>query len=301
MDLARGLVPAAAYAVSYSVWVLGFRLVVLTLITYALMSSNSRFQDISDAFAANELVLVGLGSLIFVVFLRLLNPMTSISTDEIFTSHRFERRFAPGFLSGAVLASGVVLAFLMSGLYRYLGFFVQFEEAPLAVANVGLRVLTLGCLAYCEEFVFRHKLMGMLRSRMPDVWAAVAIALLYCGVKALQFDLGLMHLISLFLLSLALSVRTVVDGDFARGAGFWTGLLVVFHTLLSLPVFGNEFQGVLLIRYQNLIEGESGTARFLTGGAGGPLSSFALQLIFVLDIAQGIYKNKKLFIRKGWT
>jgi hypothetical protein len=149
-------------------------------------------------------------------------------------------------------------------------------------------------MAYSEEFLFRHKILNYLRRHMPDHYAAALTALAYVGIKALQFDLGLMHLFSLFLLSLTLAVRAVGEGDFVRGAGFWSGLLIVFHPLLSLPILGNDFQGILLVKYQELAENDNAIFRFLTGGYGGPLSSFGLQLLLLLDLGQGLLKYKKI-------
>jgi hypothetical protein len=292
--LALGAARAAGHVAAYAAWIAAFRLVALTLITYVMLSSSSRFQEISDAWASNELMLFGLGALLYLLLQLGLNPITSSTADEIFTPHRFEKRFAPGFVQGAGLASAVALAFLIGGSYRYLGSYVQFEDAPLAIANVCLRIATLGCLAYAEEYLFRHKIMNYLRWHLPDLYAAAATGLAYCVIKALQFDLGLSHLLTLFLISIALSIRTISDGDFVRGAGLWAGLLIVFHPLLSLPVLGNEFQGVMIVKYQAAAEEDGGTARLLTGGAGGPLSSVALQLILCLDIVQGIVRNKKI-------
>jgi membrane protease YdiL (CAAX protease family) len=281
-----GLLRALGFFAGYAAFMAAFRLVVLTFITYFLMSSQARFQDISEIVSANEIMVISLGSLLFVILLRALNPLTSTSTEEIVTGLRIEKRFFPGFLHGAVLALGVVIALLLSGLYRYLGFYIQFEEAPLAVTNALLRVAGLAVMAYCEEFIFRHKIMNSLRRGMPDPAAAILTALLYCAVKALQFDLGLMHLATLFLLSLGLAVRTITDGDFSRGAGFWAGLLIVFHPLLSLPVLGSDFQGVLMVRYAE--DEASAGYRLFAGGSGGPLSSFAFQLLLALDLAQGL-------------
>jgi hypothetical protein len=307
----KGIAQAAAYIAGYAVWILSFRLVVLTLITYSMMSPGSHFQEISDAYGANELMIMGLGSFLFVVLLRVLAPLTLITTDEIFTPHRFEKRFAPGFLRGAVLASSIVAAFLLSGLYRYWGFFIQPEEGALAFGSVLLRVLALVALAYSEEFVFRYRIMNLLRRHLPDIQAAGVTAVAFCLVKLVQFDLGLMHVATLLLVSVALAIRAVADGDFAKGAGYWAGVLIVFHPLLGLPILGNDFQGVLLVKYQAAAPagfaatgaaiaasgaGDSATSRFLTGGMGGPLSSFALQLLLVIDIVQGVIRNKKILL-----
>ncbi len=294
--LPEGVLTALTHVCGYAAWIVAYRLIVLTLVTYLLMSSNARFQEISDFYGSNELVIVGFGALLYILILRFLNPLTSTTTEELFNPYRFEKRFIPGFLHGAVLASGVTLAFLLSGLYRYLGFFIQFEEAPLVLASVCLRIAALGALAYCEEYLFRQKIMNRFRRHMPDLYAAGLAAVAFCALKALQFDLGVSHLLTLFLLSYALAIRALVDEDFVRGAGFWTGLLIVFHPLLGLPVMGNDFQGVLLVKYQGSSEAHDGTARLLTGGLGGPLSSVALQLLLAFDIIQGILRNKKILL-----
>lgn len=301
------------WIVAYAGWMAVFRLLVLTFITYFLMSSSHspqgpRFEDISEAYAANELSLMGLGATLFVLLLRALHPITSTTPEEIFTPARFEKRFLPGFAHGALLAAGVTLAFLLGGAYRYLGFFVQFEEAPLAALTVLVRILALGAFAYSEEFVFRRKITDGLRARIwggrkPGLPGAILISLAVAGpyvlVKLLQFDLGVMQAITLALISLALSARALLDDDFARGAGFWAALLIVFQGLLSLPVLGSDFSGLLLIKHQSAQDASAtGEAdplmRWITGGAGGPLSSVALQMLIVVDIVRAarVYKKR---------
>jgi hypothetical protein len=189
---------------------------------------------------------------------------------------------------------GVILAFLMSGIYRFLGVFIQFDEASLAIPSVIVRFVGIAVWVYLEEYLFRRKIARHFREYRPAV-SVLITAVGYCLIKILQFDIGWLQLITLFLVSVALSLRAFAEDDFAQGAGFWAALLIVFHPLLSLPVFGNEFSGVFLVKYQgdsNLVA--SGTlARLLTGGAGGPLSSFAFQFLLLLEIARGILKYRK--------
>jgi hypothetical protein len=300
------LVRALSYVGTYSAWILTFRLLVLTFLTYFLMASgrHPRFEDISEAFGANELTVMGLGALLFVFFLRALHPVSTTTTAEIFTPARFEKFFLPGFAHGATLAAGVTLAFVLSGHYRYLGSFIQFEEAPLAGLTVLVRIFALGVFAYCEEFIFRHKISRHLLHQFGRAKAgrlsvrlitASVVAILYCGIKLLQFDLGVSQLATLFLVSLALSMRTFADGDFGRGAGFWAAMLIVFQPLLSLPAFGGDFAGLILIKYQAPASAATGddAARILTGGVGGPLSSLALQMLLALDVARHLFKGRK--------
>lgn len=289
---------------AYSAWIAFFKLLVLTFLTYFLLNSSDhkiRYEEVNEAFGATELGIMGLSALLFVGALRAMNPLTSTTFPEIFTPLRFEKKFLPGFAQGAVMAAGVILAFVLSGTYKYLGFFVQFEETPLAIGNVLLRTLSLIGLVYCEEFIFRKKILGHLlrwrtsRPGLPlgsDLAVATVVSLLYCAVKALQFELGVMHWMTLFLVSLSLSLRALGEKDFVEGAGFWAAILIVFHPLLSLPVFGNEFSGIMLVKFQALPSASDAdnitdaTLRFLSGGPGGPISAFAFQLLLAFDIAR---------------
>jgi hypothetical protein len=299
---ARRLARTAGWVIAYITWNFAFRLLMLTFITYFLTSSarlgqRPKFEEISDALSANELSLLGLGAALFVLMLRGLYPIASTTTKDIFTPARFERYFAPGFAHGALLSAGVTLAFLLSGNYRYLGFFIQFDDAPMAAITVLFRMMALGALAYFEEYIFRHKISRGIEHQLwgtrpvnasARFGVTIAVAILYCLVKCLQFDfsLGITQVITLFLVSMVLSIRAISDNDFGRGAGFWAAMLIIFQPLLGLPILGSEFNGVLLIKYQ---PGETadGLTRFFTGGAGGPLSSFALQIFLAVDVARG--------------
>ncbi|OFZ84170.1 MAG: hypothetical protein A3K03_08315 [Bdellovibrionales bacterium RIFOXYD1_FULL_44_7] len=302
--LERGLIRAGLLFFSYLTWVFAARLLVVTVITYFLMFSGSKFQEISDVYAANEIAAMGFASLLYILLLTLLSPLTLVTRDEIISWNKLHRRFAPGVIYGSVLALGVVVAFLASGLYRYFGFFIQSDEGILAVFNVAIRGLAIVCFVFCEEYLFRYKILNQVRSKLSDIYAIIVVALLYCLIKAVQFDVGSRQMITLFLVSLALAIRSIVDGDSSRGAGFWAAILVVFHVFLGLPVFGNEFQGIFLVKYQGATDvvADSGTARFLTGGVGGPLSSFALQILLLFDVMQGFFKHKKTLLnaRNKW-
>lgn len=309
----RWLFQALAFFSLYAIWVVGFRLLTLTFITYFTISPTAHFQDISDAFSSNEVSLMGLSSLLFVGLLYSLNPLSNTSLSDLITRDRIEKKFLPGFVRGAIFAGGIIFFFVLMGIYRYLGYFIQFDEAPLELANVVLRMAALGVFVYCEEYIFHLKLLQQLKGRMPDLGIALLIALLYSGIKILQFDLGLMQLVTLFLVSICLFYRSSPRSKsdlFARGAGLWAAALIVFQPVLSLPIFGNDFSGLLLLRYNStFFEHHSEVAhiikmtglsqehlvtftRILSGGAGGPLSSFAFQLVLILDISRNILIRK---------
>src|SRR3954471_3863844 len=159
----RGFVNAVAWCAAYAGWVTVLRLLVLTFVTYFVMNSNAaktaRFEDISEAFGSNEITLIGLSAAVFVIILRLLNPITTTTTEEVFTPQRIEKNFLPGFFHGALVGSGLILAFLLSGLYRYLGFIIQFEDLHISLPGIVVRIAAILGWVYCEEFVFRHKIL----------------------------------------------------------------------------------------------------------------------------------------------
>lgn len=286
------------FTLLYAFWIWGVRLLTLTFITYFTISPTAHFQDISEAFGSNEVTLMGLAALLFILLIKGLNPLTTSRATEILNRDQVEKSFLPGFVQGGFLAGGLIIAFLLSGAYRYLGYFIQFEEAPIEWLNVLLRMAALGCLAYCEEFIFRESLVVKMGEPPSNWFFQVAqanwIAFLYCGIKLLQFDLGWMHLATLYLIAISLYFRSKIH-HFSKGAGFWTAILIVFHPLLSLPIFGNDFSGILLVKYQPVTKSwiSSELIRFLSGGAGGPISSFAFQLLLILDIGRSIWKRRK--------
>lgn len=307
----QSLLKGIGFICIYTAWILVFRLLALTLTTYLVFSSSvqqSKFEDINEILSSGELGIMALSSVIFICLIPLLNPITSTTFREIFTPERFERRYLFGFTQGSIFACGVILAFIMSGIYRYLGFFIHFEDSSFALGNVLLRALSLGVLIYCEEFLFRNKLIGYFRAgiektHFEDKTIAILTAgltsLVYCGVKALQFDLSWMHLLTFFLISMSLSFRAFKIGDFTDGAGFWSAILIVFHPLLSLPILGNDFSGLILVKYQSITSEDplhplSDLLRIFSGGQGGPLSAFVLQLLFLLDATRSILRYKKV-------
>lgn len=289
-----------------------FRLLLLTITTYFMLYSHAshqpRFEEINEAYGATELSLIGFCALFLVLMLRWVNPIASVVTSDIFTVARFKKFFMPGFFHGAIFAFGIVIIFAVTGLFRPLGFLIQFEEFWLTLWWIAIRCCALFVLVYCEEFLFRNKmLLGFLGRKAAeegadheqpfktDMMSVVLVSFLYCGIKLLQFNLGIMQLITLFLLSVALSLRTLMDRDFVGGSGFWFAILLIFHPMLSLSVFGSDFSGVYLLKHIPLDSENLGVTltRLLTGGAGGPLSGFAFQLLLILDIIRRSTRYKK--------
>jgi hypothetical protein len=315
---------ALLYFTGYCVWIGVFKLLCLTVVAYFVMGSKAHaahLEDVNDSYGTAQISILALCALSFVVVQRLLDPLQKREKKAFFTPQRFEQRFVPGFLHGSVLASGVLLAFLLSGVYHYLGFFVHFDQAPLAISAIVIRIISIGILAYTEEYIFRDKILGsILRhssvlglesaelSQFHEFSAVAITSILYVAAKFLQFDseLGYMNGISLYLVSLYLGLRTLFERDFIPAAGFWAAVLIVFNPLMSLPIFGNDFGGLLLIKYQQVVSQAGGdlgyaaasaaseTTRFFSGGVGGPLASFAFQILMMFDIARNALRYREI-------
>jgi hypothetical protein len=281
---------ALILVISYAGWSLLVHFLSLTFITYSVSNPNTRLQDINDVLYSNQVSLTGLGTFIFVILLWRLHPITSIQGSDIFRRERFENFFIPGFLRGASYSGFLLLSFIIFGFYRCLGYFIQMSAVSLDIANITFRMLALSLLAYSEEFLFHSKLVGYFKNHLPNWLSAQVIAIFYCCIKLLQFDLGIMHVITLYILSLNLFYRAQRSGNFEKGAGYWTACLIVFQPLASLPIFGNEFSGILIVKPS--VEHFSDEVRLLTGGPGGPLSSLGFQLLLLLDLLRSMLRNR---------
>ena len=216
--------------------------------------------------------------------------MTSTRLEDIFSRKRIEREFFPGFLQGTLLGGALILIYILTGTMRSLGSQIQLGEAPLRIATILFRMTVLCVFAYAESWIFFHQIPKQVKRRLPELVLANGLAVLYCGIKVLQFDLDGMQVVTLYLVAILLFYRMRQEDSFARGAGYWAGLLVLFSPLLSLPLFGNEFQGILWLKVQIPIL-ENKYTHVLTGGVGGPISSFALQLLLIMTLSRSMLKN----------
>jgi hypothetical protein len=270
----KSLIKPAILIAAYGAWILVFRLMCLSFVVYFLTRAGhpTTFEEINESFANNEISFIGLSSACFILLLRGLAPLIDREQSLLISWKSFRSSYVPGFLQGAVLALGIVAASLIIGSVRYVGFFVQIEDTPLAVLGIILRVGALLAIGLCDEYLFRP-----MAASVPA--RILAFSLLYCVVKLAQFDLSWMHFLTLFLFSTALAVRRLNEGGFLGGAGFISAILIIFHPFFSLPVFGSDFSGIFLLKYQN----QAFLPSLISGGAGGPLSGVAFQAVLLIE------------------
>ena len=270
----------------YASWVLIFYFLSLTFATYLLGSSRSSLQEINDVIFSNQVSLNGFSAYLFVILLWRLHPVTHTSWAEIFDKGRFENIFIPAFFRGFGIAGLLVLITILQGTYQYLGVSIQFNTSPLETLNLVFRMIALAVWTYSEEFLFRYKLVNYLKNQIPPWIGAQWITLAYCGIKLLQFDLSGMQFMTLYLLSLNLTYRSYRTGFFEQGAGYWAASLIAIQPLASLPLFGSDFSGILIVK-------PSEQWSFLTGGLEGPTAGFIIQLLLLIDLLRSMLRKRR--------
>lgn len=281
----------------YLLWIEIFLLMSQTVVMFVLARQNVSIPEISEVFASNALFLATLGAILFTILLCAAYPLSETRLDMVISWDRIKRHWATGAVRGVALALGVGVTYVLFDLYSSLGFLIQVEDRTFLIFGFVMRCGALVLLTYCEEYIFRGKILEKLRSEFKSLYAIVAVSILYVVIKQVQFpELSLMQTLTLFLISLRLSLKSTLTGDFTAGAGEFAGLLVMLQLGMSLPVFGNEFQGLWMFQAHAKEGLDNQTARLIGGGIGGPLSSLGLQVLLVFDVMRTLFRNKKVLL-----
>ncbi len=279
----------------YGLWCLALKIVTKTLITYFSRSAQSPLHDIADAFSSSGLFVAAIAAFSFSWLSKQLqfNPSRTLSYRwdwrETFSEHKL-KFFLPGFFQGTMLAMCLVGGLIANGDYVILSAFVPFNEPLSGVLSLLLRSLALVLLITKEDQLYRTYITPRLEPlNLPQGARFVLLGASYWIIKSLQFDLGMMQGLTVFLLgSVVFSFHT--PPEYPRATGFLIGLLGIIHIFFGNPIFASNFSGLFLI---GIIESESRFKVFFNGGLGGPLSSFALQVILlVLFLSRAIRTSK---------
>lgn len=286
------------HVIGYAAWLYGFRLMVITLLTYVLMSERGKLQDVADTYVALELPLLGLASALFVMGLRAWPSAGWGGTDEAFFGKSWPKSwvktFWPGFWRGTCLGTALVVGLWVAGAYRNEGWLAKTtDEDVLPLLQWLLRWVALGVWIAAEEWFFRVRCLNMLLGRTQP-WIAIGIvSLAFTAFKAFQFPLGWMHSLTWFLASVVLSLRAFQRFHFWNGVGLWFGMLFVIHSVFGLTILGHEGFGLFFMRIEDVPQSQARFVNALTGGFGGPLSSALLQGLMALEALRWIRSARR--------
>lgn len=297
-------------AVTLGMWFLGYlgwiftvRLIGMTVAVFGFFffsdEVSNHLSQLHDWIDYWDFYWIGFSAMSMIVFYQSAFPIENQTRFvQLFDPQKIEKTYFPNFLRGYFVAGFVVLILILMGYYQYLGYYIPSEDKMNSFLGIGFRILMLLCFVYGEEFLFREKWLSYFPAHLPFWGVAHVLALFYCLIKAVQFELSWLQLTSLYLISLCLSYRRKTSTHFTQNAGYWAAILIVFHTILSLPIFGKSFSGVFLIKCLPFSgdfnwNSQETLIRWMTGGAGGPLSSLLFQLILILEILRSMMIQRK--------
>ena len=288
-----GLAQAIRFSLSYGVWIILVRFIYISLVTYFNISPQARLQDMSDSIYHYSLTMAGLSAILFIILLSALQPIVRFNGRDFYQPHRLEGEWIKGFMRGSLVVSLLCIPLLLSGYYKWVGFYLHPTEAPLEFIHTIIRILSIVLLTYAEGYLFFVRLPQYLQGTIPQWMIAQIIAFYYCLAQYLQFDLGLLQAACLYGVALSLYYRALLSGHFDQGAGFWSAILILFNPLLSLPIFGSEHFGILIIKPDLNMAGDI-SPHWITGGVRGPLCSPIFQIFLLFDFIKSMmkYKNK---------
>jgi hypothetical protein len=283
----------------YALWIKIIHFFSLTVITFFHASSTANLQDIAETLRSNGIHNAVFSAFSFVCGISLLKPWAS-EKNILLSLAECKKHFFPSWLQGAFLAFGLIGGLLLSHHYQYLEFFTQLEstpeEAPIALASILTRVFVLFVFCYCETYFFFHKLKTCFPQETSPWITGSCIISAYCGMKYLQFDLGILQGISFFSMGIALFFRS--QTHILQASGFLTGILVIFHPLCSLPIFGNECSGLFLLQMQPL-GSVAPWVRSFVGESEGPFSGLLFPILLVFDTIKSLTHLRNNLKKEG--
>ncbi len=260
--------PFILKACRYAAFFMLIRLLVLTLVT----AITTRLQTSIPLSALDELMrtyalpIATLSAFLY----RRQTPFYPIERVAI------ESSFFPGFLRGTICAFSIILLSVLSD-FHALGTFLPFFEAPLHSLSLLWRCMLITSIMLCEIPLF-------VPTKPNDAWI---YALAFTGIKILQFPISLSQALGIFLLTLALFLSQTFHKAIKPalfGVGFCTAFALFYEVLCSLPLFGTDFSGILLLKFQE-------SRYFITGGSEGPCASPLLQWILILWSGSALLKG----------
>lgn len=185
--------------------------------------------------------------------------------------------------SGFVAAAIYLLLFAISGRGSFLGIYLTSTFGTPVFPLFFLDIFSLGALLFCEEYIFRHKILRMLRQQFDPVIAMLLAGGAHILVKALQFELSYLDYLNLALFNLAVGFFYLRNERAHRGIGFALALTFMLHPIAGLPLWENESPSFFLFKANARNED------VLFGASSGPFAGLALASILSVFVVRACY------------
>jgi membrane protease YdiL (CAAX protease family) len=199
---------------------------------------------------------------------------------------RAKEEFLRGLSSGLSVAFIYILVFAIAGAIIYLGTYITSAIGTPVFPLFFMDLLSLIVFIFCEEFLFRHKLLRKIHERMSPMRAVLLTSGIYIALKYVQFQLVPLDYINLLLLNITLGFFYLKSGRAHRGLGFLSALYGALHSFAGLPLWTHSSPSFFLFKENTKMISS------LSGGSAGPLSSLGLTSI-LLVFAIGAYISWK--------
>ena len=263
-----------------------------TIVTYFVSTSGKigvEFGNTSNEIAEQYLFFsLGLGAVLVALTLWLGDkalyrnkPFWNDGKRSVFHLDRLTKaELIRGISSGFVTAAVYLFVFTFANQLSYLGIYLTSTFGTPIFPLFFLDLFSLLVLVFCEEYIFRHKILRNLLRGFSPLVAVFICSWLYTLIKQFQFHLNLFDTCSVFFLNLTVGLFFLRNMKIHRGLAFLGSLLIALHTLAGLPLWGREGPSFFLFKRTTK------ASEFLSGGELGPFSGLGLfSIIFVLALS----------------
>jgi len=273
----------------------------MSVITFIVIASKARFSQASEVMQDHLLTAAGLSASLLVGFLILSQPLFPTSKKDLIPDS-CGKDLIRYFFIGTFIGLVFILTLVISGQINYWGVLVRASELIEFIISLLFRSLILFALIFPEEFLIREKLYGSwlksshlfiqkktklsgkIRKTLTPYFLACLTALIQVGIRSFQFELTPIEAITLFFISIALSIFYLMKKTYICGAATLAGFYFFAHIIASSPLFGTEFSGLFVIK--PLYE-----VSRLSGGSHGPLASLVALIVAVFICFRFILSN----------
>lgn len=197
------------------------------------------------------------------------------------------REFWRGAGSGILLPAIAIALLTSAGQINFLGTFITSGTSSPIFFLFLLNALSLAVMVLCEEYIFRHKILGTLTTRISPLKSVIFTSIGYVAVKYYQFSLAPVDYVTLFLASASASFYFLRSGRIFRSLGFLGTLYGVIHFVCGLNLWGHSTAGLFLFT-----DAKSASA-LVTGGLDGPLAGTAMLSLMLITTIVAYLSWKK--------
>lgn len=263
-----------------------FYTLLLTIVTSAVLMTGQSGQELSNTVneIASQYVMASYA------LAALLAALTVWLGDKALYSHvyfwneenkkiwQLERKnrkeFYRGVSSGVIAALVLTSILVVTGQINFLGIYITSTIGTPVFPIFLTNFISVIVLLISDEFIFRHKVLLLLRQQVR-IWPAILISSgLYILVKMIQFPITPVGFLNLLLLNLMLAFLYCKNGKAHRGLGFVLAMIGILHPICGLPLWGQTSPSFFLMKQT------AKSSEWMTGGAAGPLASIGLFSIF---------------------